>query len=136
MQDNDAICSQSSLDSSGRSSICQPKFAVSLKWNVQLATPCSSSSTAIEVACRLSSKIKFHVRFENVLAQLPPEGVSGDPTQEMASAPSLPKATAEFIGPPADNASRRTERVITPSVCLHQVDQGLPTHTKRLIPTI
>ena len=33
-QDKDAICSQSSLFSSGKSSTCQPKFAVSLKWNV------------------------------------------------------------------------------------------------------
>ena len=76
---------------------------------------------------QLSSKIKFHVRFENVLAQLPPEGVSGDPTQEMASAPSLPKATAEFIGPPADNASRIELNESSLPVCLHQVDQGLPT---------
>ena len=33
-QDSDAMCSQSVSVSSGRSSICQPKFAVSLKWKV------------------------------------------------------------------------------------------------------
>ena len=33
-QDSEAMCSQSSAASFGRSSICQPKLAVLLKWNV------------------------------------------------------------------------------------------------------
>ena len=49
--------------------------------------------------------------------------------RKWTSAPSLPRATAEFIGPPADRASQVERNELDAGIVgLDQVDQGLPAH--------
>ena len=87
---------------------------------------------------RLRREVQPDARGEDVLAQLAAERVARQPPEELRlRAPSLPRATAEFIGPPADSASHVDRNEVGPSVDDWTRSMRVSPHTtKRVMPAI